>query len=394
MSSKQLMKRRLNPFCNSLLWSVMLPPLLVLSSGCSGNLSDKNVDSSSNNSQSQTLTNASSSDINVAIVRDFAQQVIIPTYKQLVGKAEKLSQSIDIFISNPSEETLKAAQNDWLAARFPWEQSEAFAFGPADSLGYDGDLDDWPVNEIDVQAVIESNDELTPEYIANLQTTQKGFHTIELLLFGVDSKKKATDFSQRELEYLKALTIAFNQTANELVKSWVEGVKGNPPYQEVLATAGDKDNVAYPTVGAAVEEIVQGMIGCLDEVANEKIGEPLETKNTEGLESRFSHSSLNDFNNNLHSVKNAYLGEVPDARTKGKSLSLLVAQVNPKLDEQIKGEMQAALDALEAIPAPIEDKITDEEALAKMKTAKKAILTLFSTIEKKLLPLVQEGITS
>ncbi len=330
-----------------------------------------------------------SRNLEVAIITDFADGVIIPTYQQLVAKAAKLSQTTDAFTTNPGAETLKAARNAWIAAREPWEQSEAFAFGPADSLGYDGDLDDWPVNETDVQAVINSNDKLTPEYIANLQTTQKGFHTMEILLFGTNNNKKADDFSPRELAYLKALATAFDGTANSLLESWQKGVQGNPPYREVLVTAGNENNQAYLTVTAALEEIVQGVLGCLDEVANEKIGEPLATKKTDGLESRFSHTSLQDFKNNLLSVQNAYLGTVPAAGTSGKSLRDLVAGADPELDKQIKMEMEGAIAAVDAIPAPIETNITSPDALAKLEAAKTAVEALFSTMEEKVLPLVQ-----
>ncbi|MGK7877556.1 MAG: imelysin family protein [Xenococcaceae cyanobacterium] len=388
MSSEKLIQGRLNLACRPSIWAVMFLALLALSSGCNSDSSTK-VDQSSNGSQSATTADAQQGDIQIVVVSDFADQVVIPTYQLLVKKADELSKAVDAFVSNPNDNTLKAAQDAWIAARFPWEQSEAFAFGPADSLGYDGDLDDWPVNETDVVAVLKSSDKLTMEYVKDLQTTQKGFHTIEYLLFGVNNNKKASDFSEREVQFLKVLTAAFNQSAKDLTKSWVEGVEGKSPYREVLATAGDNSNTAYPTMQAAVEEIVQGMLGCLDEVANEKIGEPLETKETLGLESRFSHSSLNDFKNNLRSVQNAYLGKVPDAGTSGKSLSDLIAKANPKLDKQVKSEMKAAIDAVDAIPDPIEQKVTDEKASAKMEAAQKAILTLFSTIEEKVLPIVQ-----
>jgi len=353
--------------------------LLILGSGCG-----------ESSTETEKSSDGSPSDIQTAVASDFPEQVVIPTYELLVEKAGELSKTVEALVEDANDDTLKAAQEAWIEARSPWERSEAFAFGPADSLGYDGDLDDWPVNETDVTKVIDSSDELTAEYIEELQTTQKGFHTIEFLLFGLDNDKQATDFSERELEYLQTLAVAFDETANELVQSWSEGVEGNPPYKEVLATAGDSENTAYPSKTAAIEEIVQGMMGCLDEVANEKIGEPLESKETLGLESRFSHTSINDFQHNIRSVQNAYLGEVPNADTSGASLSDLVAEANPELDEQVKEEMQAAIDAVEAIPAPIEEKLTDEDAQAKMETAQEAILTLFSTMEEKVLPLVQE----
>ncbi|MGB3535287.1 MAG: imelysin family protein [Microcoleaceae cyanobacterium] len=341
------------------------------------------------NSNTPQTSETTADTLELAVVNDFATQVIIPTYEQLVVEAETLESRVNTFVETPTAETLTAAQEAWIAARNPWEQSEAFAFGPASSLGYDGDLDDWPVNETDVNAILNSNDELNLEYIEQLQTTQKGFHTIELLLFGLENNKTVDDFDERELTLLNLLTVAFNQTAKDLVQSWVAGVEGNPAYQEVLATAGNPDNPAYPTVDAAVAEIVQGMIGCLDEVANEKIGVPLQDQTTDDLESRFSQTSLNDFKNNLLSVRNAYLGEVPEAGTQGSSLSDIVAAQQPDLDQKVKQQLEAAINAVSAIPAPIEQNITNEAAISQMEAAQTEILTLFTTIEEEVLPLVQ-----
>ena len=296
--------------------------------------------------------------------------------------------AIERFVANPTSQNLKAARVAWLAARTPWEQSEAFAFGPAESLGYDGDLDDWPVNETDVTAILKSSDRLTPEYVVNLQTTEKGFHTIEFLLFGLNNDKTVSDFSRREFELLKVLSSAFEATARDLVTSWVDGIDGRPAYREVFVTAGAGDNPAYLTQKAALEEIVQGMMGCLDEVANEKIGVPLTDKSTDDLESRFSHSSLSDFKNNLQSVANAYLGGLPDTR-RGHSIRDFIARADANLDRQIQAEMNAAIAAVAAIPDPIEPRITDADALEKLATAREVLLQLFSTMEEKVLPLVR-----
>ncbi len=338
-----------------------------------------------------TITNTQSNNLASAVVNDFADRVVIPTYQWLETEATELTKAVDAFVADPNNDTLQAAQQAWLATRNPWEQSEAFAFGPAESLGYDGDLDDWPVNETDVTAVLNSKDTFNPEYITGLQTTQKGFHTIELLLFGQDNNKTAADFNPRELELLQNLTVAFQQTAEDLTTSWTTGIEGNPPYREVLASAGDNSNPAYPTIDAAVEEIVQGMIGCLDEVANEKIGEPLKTQENIGFESRFSHSSATDFQNNLKSVQNAYLGRVPEANTSGQSVSDLVAKTDPQLDQKVKTELETALEAVEAIPDPIETQVTDAAATSKMESAQRTIVALFTTLEQQVLPIVQKA---
>lgn len=328
------------------------------------------------------------SDVN--LVSAFPEQVVIPTYERLVTQSGQLATAVDAFAANPSDATLKAAQEAWVETRVPWEQSEAFAFGPADSLGYDGDLDDWPVNETDVTAVVKDAKPINAELVSSLQTTQKGFHTMELLLFGNNNDKKAAEFSPRELDYVKTLATTFDETAQELKQSWTAGVQGKPAYKTVFATAGESDNSAYPTQKAAVEEVVQGIMGCLDEVGNEKIGGPLKAKNTDDLESRFSHTSLADFKNNVQSTQIAYLGGESDAGAQDNSLSAWVANNDPDLDAQVQKELQAAITALDAVPDPVENNITDEAALAQLKTAQEAVLTSFSTFEGKVLPLVQE----
>lgn len=359
---------------------------LLITTGCNSTTPTADTSADPATEESQT---SPESDEKATIVSSFADQVVIPTYEDLVAESGELVVAIEAFTSDPTDDTLQAAQEAWKSTRVPWEQSEAFAFGPASSLGYDGDLDDWPVNEADMEAVLVSSDEITPDYIGTLQTTQKGFHAIELVLFGVENSKTAADFTEQELAYLNAAAVAFDQTANDLLTSWKDGIDGNPAYREVLATAGESENPAYPTVDAGTEEILQGMIGCLDEVANEKIGEPLETKDTLGFESRFSQSSLTDFENNLRSVQKAYLGQASADSPSSDSLSAWVAEENPELDQQVQSEIQTAIDAVAAIPAPVETNVDNAEAITQMTAAQAAILELYATLEDQVLPLVQ-----
>jgi putative iron-regulated protein len=323
------------------------------------------------------------------ILVSFVDQVMIPTYEQLAEQSSQLVAAVNAFAAEPNESSLQTAREAWLEARSPWEQSEAFAFGPADSLGYDANLDDWPINQVDVRAVLDSQDALSEDYIDTLQTNQKGFHTIEFLLFGAANDKALSDFSPRELQYLQLVTTAFDQTANELLTSWTTGVDGNPPYRDEFVNAGEGSN-AYPTLQAAAAEIVQGIVSLLDELANAKIDEPLQTQNPFLLESRFSSSSLRDFEFNLQSVQNTYLGQASNTTASGKGLNEFVASVNPELDRQIQQSLQAAFSAIEAIPEPIENTICDSGTEPSITTARDSVLTLLALFEQHVLPLVQE----
>jgi putative iron-regulated protein len=366
--------------------------LLVFVGGCSTNSKSEKIastDTAIADDRSQTISKANSQDANVVVVSNFVDSVVLPKYQLLNERAANLDKAVETFSLKPNDVNLKTAQKAWIETRSPWEQSETFAFGPAESLGYDGDLDDWPVNQTDVTAVLKSKDKITPEYVADkLQTTQKGFHTIELLLFGESNNKKTAQFTPREIELLKSLTKAFQQTAKDLETSWTKGIDGKPAYRQVLTTAGTSGNSIYPSSQAAIEEIVQGKIGCLDEVANEKIGKPLKTKQNITFESRFSHNSLSDFKNNIIGVQNTYLGRISDGGASENSISSLVAKADPNLDKQVQQEITNAIASLDAIPNPIEPKINDPQTIAKMQSAQKSIQTLFETVEQKVLPVV------
>ena len=67
------------------------------------------------------------------------------------------------------------------------------------------------------------------------------------------------------------------------------------------------------------------------------------------------YNSLVDFQDNMRSVQNAYLGSVPEAGTSGKGLTAFVASVDPTLDARVKTEIQAAIDAHRRDPGALPD---------------------------------------
>ncbi|MEN9518236.1 MAG: hypothetical protein RLZZ381_824 [Cyanobacteriota bacterium] len=388
---KTLTNKNINSQRPAYFVAVLLLSMTTFVSGCNNTSpSSSNAANKVQTTSTQATNAVETKGSETEVLTDFANNVVIPTYQQLVVKSNNLQQVMATFVKTPNEDHLKAVQAAWKDTRTPWEQSEAFAFGPAESSGYDGNLDDWPVNHTDLTALIKSKEKLSPDYVkTRLQTTQKGFHAIEYLLFGENNDRQASQLSQRELELLQVLTTDFNNTAKELEQSWVAGVAGKPAFQKVFTTAGNSANTTYPTTKAAVAEILNGIIGCVEEVGEEKIGKPIASKQNLDFESRFSHSSLNDFKNNLTSARNAYLGEFNG--TKGQSVSNLVAEADPAVDREIKTQLQTALDALAAVPAPVETKLNEPAALEKLKTAQGKILTTYRTIQTKALPMFEES---
>ncbi|HWN69390.1 MAG TPA: imelysin family protein [Haliangium sp.] len=322
-----------------------------------------------------------------AIVDDFADAVVVPTYASLATALVALDSAAQTLAADRSDANLEAARKAWVAARAPWEASEGFLFGPVDGLGLDPALDSWPVDRSALDAVIASNDELTEQYVTNLDDTLHGFHTAEYLLFGVGGAKTAADLSDRELAYLTSVTSLLVQVSGELEASWTTGVNGGAPYVEVFKSAGAPANAVYPSLTSAGEEIVRGMIGIADEVANGKIADPFDQQDTTLVESQFSFNSLTDFTNNVRSIQHAYTAEVPFASTSGIGLDEYIASVDLALDTRLKAEIQAAIDALGQIPEPFDDAITDTEAANEIQAAQEALRTVQTTLEQDVLPL-------
>lgn len=312
------------------------------------------------------------------VIADFADRVVIPTYALLDDRAAALHAAAMTLRATPTEGTLAAAQDAWIATRVPWEQSEGFLFGPVSAQGFDPAMDSWPVDRTDLEAVIASSDALTATYIRNLPETQKGFHSIEYLLFGEARDREAADLDARELEYLTGLTLELTTVTAALEASWTTGA---PPYRDVFATAGAAGNTAYPSLDAAAQEILVGMSAICDEVANGKIADPYDAHDPNLVESQYSYNSLLDFADNLRSVENAYTGDVPAAGTTGRGLDEVVRAVDPALDARFRAELADAIAKVQAIPDPFRDAITTPAAYPTIEAAQAAIRVVQTTID-------------
>lgn len=325
---------------------------------------------------SSSTTNPATAFDDSQIIADFADQVVVPTYETLVTRADALSDAIDALAATTNSTTLDAAKAAWVATRKPWEQSEAFLFGPVEANGYDPAMDSWPVNETDLLAVLNSGDTIDATYVAGLNETQKGFHTIEYLLYGVDGMKTAGQFNGRQFEYLQAITTEFVGTTHALRDAWATG-----GYRDTFATAGAAGNTTYTSLARAAEEIINGMVGICEEVANSKIADPFDARDPNLVESQFSFNSILDFQDNIRSVQNAYLGGSSLAGTTGRGLTAFVADKDAALDTKVKNQITAAIDALGQIPSPFRDAIQDSANDDVIKAAQAAIRTLRDTID-------------
>lgn len=324
-----------------------------------------------------------------ALLAAFADGVAVPTYDLVATRATGLRTAIDALLGEPNGLTLAGAQSAWRKAREAWEASAAFRFGPATTLGLEAAIDAWPADTAGLDAVLTGEATLTANFVAAQPAAHKGFHALEYLLFGVDGAKAPEAFTSREFAYLAAIANEFELLMRRLAASWKSGDSGGAAYRTVFATAGEAGNTTYGAQATAATAIVQGMIATCDAIADDTLAGPATAHDPALVESRFSGGALSDVLAQLHAVQSAYLGSVALAGTSGRGLRDWLREVDAGKAEAITQGLDAALTAVGAIPAPLEEAITNPAAGAALQAAEEAVRSVSTMLATELLPRIQ-----
>ncbi len=330
-------------------------------------------------------------------------------YADSVATAEALRTAVEALIAAPSPETLMAARAAWVAARIPYQQTEAFRFGNPIVDDWEGKVNAWPLDEglIDYvdpgsAAVNEENDyallnvianptltiagqeidatEITPALLgevlheaegieANVAT---GYHAIEFLLWGQDlngtdagaGERPYTDFIQgadctggncdRRADYLRAATDLLIADLQEMAANWAEG--------------GAARAAVLEAPEAGISTILTGM-GSLSygELAGERIKLGLMLHDPEE-----EHDCFSDMTHLSHyydgvGIRNVYTGSytrIDGSEVSGPSLSDLVAANAPEVDAQLRSELDLSVAALGRLKERAESGMAYDQMLA------------------------------
>ncbi len=277
-----------------------------------------------------------------AVAQSFVERLVLPNYTQLVAQTAALQEAIQRLSENPSDAQLAATRQAWLTARRTWETSESWAFGPAETDGFDGAMDDWPVNRKDLATAL-GNEHFGPDTFAALSETAKGFHGIEWVLFGgrTGTPPTAAQLTASERTYLRLAADDLHRQATGLLASW-SGPQGFGARFSRPAEAG-----------AAVQEMVQGVIGLLQEGGDEKLGQPLNTRDPRTLESADSGNTQADLVANVEGARRVLMAT---------GLVDLIGSRDPDLARQIDRQSAAAVAMAKGLPDPLNGALSDPAA--------------------------------
>jgi putative iron-regulated protein len=294
------------------------------------------------------------------------------SYEASVASATELQSTIAAFTDDPTDATLQAAKDQWLAARDDYGPTEAFRFydGPIDDPddGPEGQINAWPMDEAyvdyvegDADAGIINDPEGFPEITTDTLVSANedggetnistGWHAIEFLLWGQDldedgpGARPVTDYTTSEVAERRATYL--NLLAELLVADLTS-------VAEQWAPDGDYRDEFLSDPVQAVSHMFRG-IGALTvgELAGERIAVALETADQEDEHSCFSDNTNADVHNNALGVQWVYLGTYPDTED-GPGLDSLVEDADAELNTELTEQIDTTVQLTDELPEPFD----------------------------------------
>ena len=333
-----------------------------------------------------------------AVLETYAD-IAAAAYGDSLITAQRLQVAVNALGAAPSAEALQQARAAWLAARVPYQQTEAFRFGNPIVDDWEGKVNAWPLDEglidyvdgsyggpTDENAFAVLNvvanpgftlsgksidaAEITPALLADTlheadgieSNVATGYHAIEFLLWGQDLNGHAhgagnrpwTDYAtgdactggncDRRAAYLQAATDLLVSDLEWMAAQWADGGAA----RDALTAHED----------AGLSAMLTGM-GSLSygEQAGERMRLGLMLNDPEEEHDCFSDNTHNSHYYDGLGVQNVYRGEyvrVDGTLVSGPSLSDLVAATDADLDAEMQRKLSATMRALGRIKTAAE----------------------------------------
>ena len=342
------------------------------------------------------------------------------SYGDSLITARELEASINRFLAQPSAAGLEQAKQAWLAARIPYQQTEAYRFGNSVVDEWEGRVNSWPLDEglidytadsygtqsdfnyfysanvianeiLDAGGVVVDAAVISPQLLAeelhqldgveaNVAT---GYHAIEFLLWGQDlhgtspgnGERPWTDYSldnctngncDRRRQYLASATTLLVNDLEEMVQNWQEG---GAAYTNLMAK-GTQGGLATMLTGMG--SLAYG------ELAGERIRLGLLLNDPEEEHDCFSDNTHNSHYYDAVGIRNVYMGEyrrVSGELVNGPSLSQLVIQEAPAVSAEMMARLEETEFAMTAMVAEASRGNTFDVLIGRDNTEGEAIVT-------------------
>ena len=344
-----------------------------------------------------TSTPTPSTDLRTAAVAQYAE-VAQASYQDARDGAVALRTTLAAFVAAPTAAGLEGARAAYIAARTPYEQTEAFRFygGPIDGAdGPEGLMNGWPMDESYVDYIVSNpntgiiNDPTTYPTLSktalrdlnegggNETNISTGYHAIEFLLWGQDlyadspGRRPYTDYvtgaggtaanQARRGQYLLAITDLLIDDLNQVLTQW----EPNQNNYRKQFTSQPADS-ALTHILNGLGQFTKG------ELYGERMQVAYNTRDQEDEHSCFSDQTHNDFILGQRSIDNVYFGRY--TRTNGQTLDgvgvdEVIKDKSASADAALQTALTNAKNAMAGIHPPFDQEIINAAGRVRVKAA-------------------------
>ena len=317
------------------------------------------------------------------VLTSVVNNVIVPTYTDLANDVEDLEKTLNgLTVNSITQAQIDKACTDFKLARQHWERSEAFLMGAASDFSIDPTIDSWPLDRAELLDYFKGGMKAQIED----ESTILGFHALEFILFRNGQNRKVVELQGNdtytnftsvsgsdELKYAQQVCKLLKERCFQLQVAW-EGEKNENAsrvavvkaaglsyttenglsFGENLINAGiSGSKTTFPTLATAIAQVLSDDEGSCVAIANEvgtaKIANPFSAGDIAYVESPYSYNSITDFQDNIRSIRNVWLGSL-DGSKGNKCFASFFESVNTPVT--VLENVNDAIDKIGRMPSP------------------------------------------
>jgi hypothetical protein len=159
-----------------------------------------------------------------AMLINWADNIIIPSYEAFSGKMADLKTAFEVFKNSPDEANLSPLRAAWLDAYKVWQRIDMFEIGPAETAGLRLNLNTYPTNVDLLEAnVVDGNSDLS----LSSNRAAKGFPALDYLINGlaendiaIVSKLSGSATDSQYIAYIDVVLADMQTSADQVLSVW------------------------------------------------------------------------------------------------------------------------------------------------------------------------------
>lgn len=243
-----------------------------------------------------------------AMLKNYAEELIIPAFEDLHVSIKELVESIDSLDKDPIVQNLENLKGDWEKTYRTWIAANAFNIGPAAEQGLNKSLNEeiatFPISETKIQSAIESGSFNFNDF----NRDARGFFALEYLLYhspntSSDSVLNLFNEQKNRIVFVKECAQNIQTRVARVLSEWQTTYKN-----EFIARNGTD-------VGSSSSQLYNEFVKSFETIKNLKLELPLGKRPGQTqvepklVEAYYSGKSLEFLEIHIQSIERIYFGK-------------------------------------------------------------------------------------